>query len=216
MVFKSILTKLFGRKVHPGHLPYVPTPPAHQNTPTSANQNTAPFNVNVSYAEIEADVHSIAGTPIIFGNQRITQVDESGHAHHSVQTQSHIVGSGKLVGSIEPKEVAGQVLPGVAGVCSYCQAEAQKAYENNLISLHDAQVKALYDTSSAERCDICGINACCRHARPIQMPDGITRILCIDCQKQLKRQLIKQKVFGLLISPFMEIENSNNEENNDS
>ena len=206
MNIKTILKKLLGRETPPAHLPYIATPPANQ--PHQQHNNT---NTDISYTETETDIHRIAGTSIAFGNQKIVQVDENNQARHLSQTQSHIVGSGKLVSSIEPKEVAGQILPGITGICRYCQAETTQAYEANLISVQEAQIKSLYDTSSASQCDICGTNTCCRHCRPIQMPDGSTQALCVDCQKQLKWQIFKHKMSSFLLSPFMENENPTEE-----
>ena len=201
MSFTDFFKRLLGTKAHPAHLPYIPTPPLRQPN-TSQNQfphNSA--NTDISYTESEANIHSIAGTNIGFGTQKIVQVDSRGQARDFSQTKSHIVGSGKLVSKIED----------IAGVCRYCQAEAIVALEANLINIEEAQIKSLYDTLSSSRCDICGINTCCRHCRPIQMPDGLTQLLCIDCQKQLKGQILKQRIIGLLLSPFIETENSNEE-----
>jgi len=197
MSLKTLLQKLLSHKTPPAHLPYIPKP---------SNQS-AHFGTDASYTETETDIHSIAGTSIAFGTQKTVQVDEKDQARHFLQTQSQILGSGKLVTNIEPREVEGQVLPGVAGTCRFCQAEATQALEANLISIQEAQIKSLYDTSSAARCDICGINTCSRHCRPFPMPDGLTQLLCVDCQKQLKGQILKQKIVGFLLSPFLEPEN---------
>ena len=127
----------------------------------------------------------------------MVQVDSRGQAKDISQTQSHVIGSGKLVSKIED----------LSGVCRYCQVEATQAFEANLISLEQAQIKSLYDILSASRCDICGENTCSRHTRAIQLPDGLTQQLCVDCQKQLKGQILKQKIVGFLLLPFMENEN---------
>lgn len=171
MSFKDFFKRLLGTKAHPAHLPYIPTPPSHQPDASPPNQfphNSA--NTNTSYMESEASIHTIAGTSVGFGTQKIVQVDSRGQAKDFSQTQSHILGSGKLVTNIELREVAGQALPGVAGVCRYCQAEAAQAFEANLISIQDAQIKSLYDTSSATRCEICDINTCSRHLQTVSDP----------------------------------------------
>lgn len=201
MSFKDFFKRLLGTKAHPGHLPYIPTAPQQ---PDASSPNQSPHNsvnTDLSYTETEANMHTIAGTNIGFGTQKMVQVDSRGQAKDFSQSQSHIVGSGKLVSKIED----------IAGVCKYCQAEAIQAFEANLISLEEAQIKSLYDTLSASRCDICGTNTCCRHCRPIPMPDGLTQLLCVDCQKQFKGQILKQKIVGFLLSPFMETENPNEE-----
>lgn len=197
MSFKDFFKRLLGTKAHPAHLPYIPTPPSHQPDAASPSQFTNDASTDLSYTESEANIHSIAGTNIGFGTKKMVQVDSRGQARDVSQTQSHVIGSGKLVSKIED----------LAGVCRYCQAEAAQAFEANLINLEEAQIKSLYDTLSASRCDICGTNTCCRHSRPIQMPDGLIQQLCIDCQKQLKGQILRQKIVGFLLSPFMENRN---------
>lgn len=191
MSIKTLFQKLLSRKTPTAHLPYIPTP-----SNQSAHNTT--FATDASYTETETDIHSIAGTSIAFGTQTTGQVDENDQARHLLQTQSQILGSEKLVTNIEPKEVAGQVLPGVAGVCRYCQAEAAQAFEANLISIQDAQIKSLYDTSSAARCEICGINTCSRHCRPFPISDGQTQMVCMDCQQQIQKQLRRQRIIGFL------------------
>ena len=200
MSIRTLLQKLLSHKPPPAHLPYIPAP-----SNQSARNTT--LGTDASYAETETDIHSIAGTSIAFGTQKTVQVDENDQAHHLLQTQSHILGSGKLVTNIEPRKVDGQTLPGVAGVCRYCQAEAAQAVEANLISIQEAQIKSLYDTSSAARCEICGINTCSRHCRPFPIPDGQAQMVCMDCQQEIQKQLRRQRVIGFLLSPFLESEN---------
>ncbi len=202
MNFKNFFKRLLGTKAHPAHLPYIASPPSHQQG-ASSNQFPNGTNTDLSYTEAEANMHTIAGTNIGFGTQKMIQVDSRGQAKDFSQTQSHIVGSGKLVSKIED----------LAGVCRYCQAEATQAFEEKLISLEQAQIKSLYDTLSASRCDICGTNTCCRHCRPIQMPNDSTQLLCVDCQKKLKWQILRNGIFGFLLSPFMEDKNPNEEQN---
>ena len=112
MSIKTLFQKLLSRKTPTAHLPYIPTP-----SNQSAHNTT--FATDASYMETETDIHSIAGTSITFGTQTTVQVDDNDQARHLLQTQSQILVSGKLVTNIEPKEVAGQVLPSVAGVCRY-------------------------------------------------------------------------------------------------
>jgi hypothetical protein len=197
MALTNFFKRLLGKKVHPPHLPYIPAPHQPDAPPNQFPDNSA---TSEAYTESETNIHTIAGTNIGFGTKKIVQVEGS-QAKDISQTQSHIVGSGKLVSKIED----------IAGVCRYCQIETGQAFEANLISLEEAQIKSLYDTLSASRCDICGTNTCSRHTRPILMPDSLTQLLCVDCQKELKGQVLKQKIVGFLLSPFMETENPNEE-----
>lgn len=201
MSFTNFFKRLLGTKAHPAHLPYIPTPPAHQPNASPNQFPGNPADIDHSFTEAEADVNSIAGFTITFGHQKLITVDSRGQAKDFSQSLGHIVGSNKLVRNIEDIE----------GVCGYCQAEANKAFEENRISIEQAQAKCLYDIQSASRCEICGVNTCCKHTRPIQLPDGLIQQLCVDCQKQLKGQILKQKVVGFLLSPFMETENPNEE-----
>ncbi len=203
MSFKNFFKRVLGTKAHPAHLPYTPTPPSHQPNALPPNQFPgSPANTDISYMEAEANMHGIAGTNITFGTQKLVQVDSRGQAKDLSQTQSHIVGSGKIVSKIED----------LVGVCPFCQAESKKAFEDNLITLEEAQVKSLYDVSSASRCDNCGTDTCCRHTRPIQMPDGLVQLLCVDCQKKRKWKTLRNGVFSFLLSPFKEDENPSEEQ----
>lgn len=198
MSFKDFLKRRANTKAHPGHLPYNPTPSSHQPDAPLPNQfHGNPADIDHSFTEAEADVNSIAGFTITFGHQKLITVDSRGQAKDFSQSLGHIVGSNKLVRNIEDIE----------GVCGYCQAEANKAFEENRISIEQAQAKCLYDIQSASRCEICGVNTCCKHTRPIQLSDGLIQQLCVDCQKQLKGQILKQKIVAFLLSPFMEDKN---------
>lgn len=202
MNIKTILQKLLSRKMPPAHLPHIPTPPAHQPD-ASTSPNQFPHNgasTDNSYIETETDIHTIAGTDIGFGTQKIIQVDSSGQAKDISQTQSHIIGSGKLVSKVED----------IAGVCKLCQAIAMEQLQAGQISVQQAQLFSMYDKSSAAICNVCGIQGCVRHIRPILTEDGVLA-MCEICQRQLKKQLRKRKIIGFLISPFMETENPNEE-----
>lgn len=201
MSFKTILQKLLSRKMPPAHLPHIPTPPAQPHASMSPNQ--FPYNgvsTDNSYVETETDIHTIAGTDIGFGTQKIIQVDSSGQAKDISQTQSHIVGSGKLVNKVED----------IAGVCKFCQAIAMEQLQAGQISLQQAQLLSLYDKNSAAICNVCGIQGCVRHIISIPTEDGILA-MCEACRLQLKKQLRKRKIIGFLLSPFVETENPNKE-----
>ena len=197
MAFKDFLKKMLTKKAHPAHLPYVPTPPSNQyNMPF----NQSPHNYSdddLSYTESQINIHTVSGTNIGFGTQKIIQVDSRGQAKDFSQTQSHIVGSGRLISKAED----------IAGVCQFCQIEAEEALEKNLITIEAAQIKSFYDNLSASQCNICGTNTCSRHCRPILLPDGLTQYLCITCQKKLRGKIIKQRIIGLLLSPFIDDKN---------
>jgi len=202
MNFTNPFRRKANTKAHPAHLPYNSTPPTQQPDASSPNQFSGnPTDADLSFTEAEADLNSIAGFTITFGHQKLITVDSRGQTKDLSQSQGHIVGSGKLVRNVEDIE----------GVCGYCEAEAKKAFEANLISIEQAQAKSLYDTSSASRCESCGISTCCKHTHPIQMSDDSTQQLCVDCQKSLKGKMLTQKIVGFLLSPFMEDENPSEE-----
>ncbi len=194
MSFKNFFKKIYNLGSHPAHLPYNPTPPVNKS---NVNQNQFANNINndgLSYTDSEADVDSISGMSINFGSMKSIGVDNNGQTRDLSKNQNHIVGSGKLVSSIQD----------VAGICPICQGEAIHAFEKKLITLEEAQIKSLYDVNSASRCDICGTNTCSRHCRPVQMPDGSTQNPCVTCLKLLKKQAFKRKMIHLLLSPFFE------------
>ena len=197
MSFKNFFKRLLNRQGHPTHLPYIPTPPSQQ--PNASHQNQFSNNPGTSYTETEINIHTISGTNIGFGTQKIVQVDDRGQAKDLTQSQSHILGTGRIVNKIDD----------VSGVCPFCQAEALKFFEANLITIEEVQIKSLYDIKSASHCDICGTNTCSRHSRPIVMSNGLAQYFCVNCQKQLKKQLLRQKIKSLLLSPFMEDQNPN-------
>jgi len=198
MSFKTILQKLLSRKMPPAHLPYIPTPPLHQpHASTSPNQFPHDgASIDNSYVETETEIHTIAGTDIGFGTQKIVQVDSGGQAKDISQTQSHIVGSGKIVNKVED----------IAGVCKFCQAIAMEQLQAGQISPQQAQLLSLYDKNSAAICNVCGIQGCVRHIISIPTEDGILA-MCEACRLQLKKQLRKRKIIGFLLSPFVETEN---------
>ncbi len=189
MNFKNFFKNLINIKTHPAHLPYVPSPPSHQ-----ADSSQNPIPNDTSYTEEETSIHTIAGTGIGFGKRKFIQVDNQGQAKDLSQSQSHIIGTGRIVNKVED----------IAGICPFCQLEAKEAFDKGLLSFQEAQSRALYDTQSDSQCDICGTNTCSVHCRPIQMPNDIVQQLCVACQKHLKKQLLKQKIIGFLLSPFIE------------
>jgi hypothetical protein len=194
MDFKRILQNLLGRKTPPAHVPYIPTPPVH-NIGSSAppNPNAHYSNADNSYTETETDIHTIAGTSIGFGKQKIIRVDQNGQANSFSQAQSHILGSGKLVREIE----------NIVGVCKFCQVIAIDQLQAGQISVEQAQLLSLYDNSSAAICNFCGVQGCIRHIKSMQTESGITTI-CVTCQQQLKKQARRRKIVNFILSPFIE------------
>jgi len=196
MNFKSILSKLFGRKTHPAHEPYIPAPPTPQ-TQAPPNQNSGPTNTGAAYVEAKSNMASIAGLDVAFGTQNVIMVDNSGHAKDISQTQSHIVGSGKLVTKIED----------IAGVCTFCQATAAEQFQAGQISLQQAHSMSLYDKGSAAICSACGFQGCLSHVRPIQTEQGVLTI-CGTCQNKIEKQLRRRRIIGFLLAPISETENT--------
>jgi len=196
MDLTSILINIFNRWVHPVDQPYNPAPPPNQ---PDGLLNQIPNNVtgtDGSYVETETDIHSIAGTSIGFGTQNITHVDDEDKASSLSQSQSYIFGSGKLVTKIED----------VGGICRFCQSTATEQLQAGQISAQQAQLYSLYDVNSAAICNVCGTQGCIQHIRPVQTEDGVLA-MCVTCQKQLKGQLLKRKIIGFLLTPFMEDSN---------
>lgn len=198
MNIKTILQKLLSRKMPPAHLPYILTPPVQQpHASMSPNQfHNNGISEDNSYVETEADIHTIAGTDIGFGHQKVILVDSSGQAKDISQTQSHIIGSGKIVSKVEE----------ITGVCELCQAIAMEQFHTGQISIQQAQLLSLYDKSSARICNNCGTQGCARHIRAVMTENGVLS-MCGTCQQELKKQLRKRKIIDFLLSPFVETEN---------
>ena len=64
MSFKNFFKILLGTKAHPAHLPYIPTPPSHQQEVASPNRFPNNDNTDLSYTETEASIHTFAETNI--------------------------------------------------------------------------------------------------------------------------------------------------------
>ena len=194
MSLKDIFRKIFNRHTPPGQ-PYIPAPPTH-----SPYIDSGQANDEGSYCEGDADVHEISNMPgMSFGSKKIVQIFENTTKNVSLKC-SHVLGTGKMISEISD----------VGGVCPLCQASAMEQFEKGLITLQAAQLLSLYDNSSAASCSLCGLAGCCRHIRPVLLPDGQVQPVCVDCQKELRRQARNAriiKMFGFLLTPFMEDEN---------
>ena len=192
----SILTKFFGGRAHPAHIPYAQSPPPQPHTATASQQIPGdPTNSDGSYTEIEADIHPIAGSEITFGSEKIIIVDSNGQTKHLSKQNSHVLSTGKLVNTIED----------IAGVCKICQMIAMEQFQAGELTLEQAQLASLYDTASAAICSACGFQGCSRHIRPVQTDaGGLT--MCIPCQKELKKQMRKQKFIQFFLAPISETE----------
>ena len=157
------------------------------------------------YQETEMDVHSIAGTSVRFGSVHSLTLDQNNRASDQVQRQSYILGSGRVVSRVESQVVDGRLLPGVGGVCGFCQKEAIAALQAGLISPQQAELLSLVDTESISHCDGCGRrDVCTRHSRPFPTADGGAILLCVDCAENAVRQLRTNRAIGLLLAPFLE------------
>lgn len=185
------LRRFITRNSHPPHLPYRPAPPVHQQNPLDIPSSS---NEDTSYTEIETDIQRVAGTSLAFGAETATHVDANGQARHLTQTQSHILGSGRIVSDIND----------VAGACPICIKELENAIKQNLIQPQHAEARILYDKESASRCDVCGTNVCSRHAHAICLPDEVPQKLCVTCEDKVKRKIRRQKILSFFMAPFME------------
>ena len=197
MGFKETLERIFGRQIHPPGVPYMPSPPEAQSHATSpAHQAPGnPTSLPSVYTEMQAELQPINGTDIKFGTEKIILVDTNGHAQDLTRNHNHVLGSGKLVTRIED----------VAGVCRICLGIAVEQCEAGKITPEQAQLTSLYDTASAATCSVCGFQGCIRHIRPVQTDEGQLH-MCVPCQKEFKKQLLRQRVIQLLLGPISEIE----------
>lgn len=198
MSLKSILTKLLSKNVHPAHQPHNPSPPIQPHSMPSSNQIPNSQNTDGSFIEATSKVRTIGGTDIGFGPQEIIQVDSKGQTKHLSKQESHFVGcQGKLVNDIVD----------IAGICRLCQQSAQEQFAAGLISVQQAQLLALFDKSSAAICNICGLQGCTFHIRPVQTETGVSMI-CQTCILEMKKQHRRQTIIRFLLAPITKTEDS--------
>ena len=197
MGFKEKFQRLLGPWIHPPGKPYTPAPPSPQSHGTTAQSQIpgSPTGSNGAYTEMQADLQPIDGSTIQFGTETIILVDANGRAQDLTRSHNHVLSSGKLVSKIED----------VAGVCKICQIAAMEQFQAGELTLEAAQLASLYDVASAAVCEVCGIQGCIRHIRPIETEAGITS-MCTPCQKELKKQLRRQKIIQFFLAPISETE----------
>ncbi len=190
MNLKNVLTRLFGRRAHAPHLPYIPTPPQSNN----ASNRSIPGHAagpQGTYTEIQSTIQTIAGSNITLGSENIILVDANGQAREISKQCSHVLSTGKLVTRIEE----------IGGICPFCQSSAMQRYQAGELTLEAAQLACLYDVASAATCQACGVHACTRHIRPVDTDQGILS-LCQECHKALKKQLRKKSLVRALLAPI--------------
>ena len=178
--------------------PYIPHPPTlDADNPPSQHSNF--------YEETNTEIENIAGTSITFGTTEKLAVDEKGNTNRVTQKQSHILGSGILVTSLNPTVLDGIPLPGVGGACNFCKQDAIELLQANLISIQEAERHSLFDTNSAAQCAACGRrDLCIRHCRPFEKTDGTQLSLCPNCAKAAQREKWTSTAITLLLSPIID------------
>ena len=198
-MFKKIsnfLKDLLQRSARNADRPYIPQPPDQK-------LGGLPGGNKTFYKETNIETERVAGSFLDFGTTEEVNIDENGNATRIRQKQGHILGSGKLVTGLNPEVKDGIQLPGVRGACYRCMPEAAELLQAGLISIEEAQRRALFDTDSAAQCDICGRrDLCIRHCRPFDKADGTQLNLCPDCTKKAEREKWFQTALGILLSPF--------------
>ena len=195
MGFRETLERMISRWIHRPGMPYTPAPPTPQSNATSQTHQIPgnPAGPNGGYTEMQADLHPIDGSTIKFGTETFIVANPNGQNQDLSRSHNHVLSSGKLVSKIED----------VAGVCKICQLIAMEQFQAGEITLEQAQLASLYDTASAAICDVCGFSGCLRHIRPVQTEAGLVH-MCVPCQKEFKKQLLKQKILQLFLAPISE------------
>jgi len=188
---RTTLERLFLRRTYPPNQPYVPQPGQKISNPA--------FDFNGDFSETEVDVQHLHGTTIAFGTQKTIQIDDLGRAKGLTRKPSYIIGTGRRISNIED----------IGGVCRFCQAQALQAFQEEKLTLEQAQLHSLFDIRSGFQCDICGIYTCSIHCRPMQTPQGIIDV-CVACREEIKHQERRKKIIGLLLSPFTSSKESEN------
>ena len=144
---------------------------------------------------MQADLHPIDGSTIKFGTETFIVANPNGQNQDMSRSHNHVLSSGKLVSKIED----------VAGICRICQVTAMEQLQAGELTLEAAQLASLYDVASAAICNVCGLSGCIRHIRPIETEAGIVS-MCVPCQKEMKKQLRRQKLIQFFLAPISETE----------
>lgn len=179
--------------------PHIPQPPEQKQQ----NEQLPANNAELFYSEENRDIETIEGTNLSFGPTEQIVVKQNTSSSRSSKKPGHLLGSGRLVTSLNPINENGIEKPGVGGMCFKCSEEGFVLYQAGLISSEEAQRRSLFDTSSAAECQGCGRkDICIKHCRPFEDSSGNTVALCPECTKEAQHQKFFEKAFKYLLMPF--------------
>jgi hypothetical protein len=185
---KSRLQKLLGRfafRRQSSPKPYIPHPGQVMPDPVAG--------INAEFTDTEMHVNHIHGTTIIFGTKNIAQTDENGNTTDISQQPSYRIGSNKIINAVDQ----------VAGICSFCEANAFEQFQAGLISIQQAQLRSMYDHASAAQCSLCNRNACKIHCPSVNI-EGQIQNLCVNCLDNIEKKNKRQRIICFLLAPFLE------------
>jgi hypothetical protein len=177
--------------------PYIPQPPEQQQLEQPASNNSEPF-----YSEDNRDIETIEGTNLSFGYSEQMIVNQNTSSSRTSKKTGYILGSGRLVTSLNPTKETGIEKPGVGGICFKCNEEAAALYQTGLISFEEMQRCSLFDTTSAAQCQACGRNVCIKHCRPFEDSNGNIANLCPECTEEAQHKKFFEKALKFLLMPF--------------
>jgi len=191
---REVLAQFILGKNHPGHLPHIPQPGQALPDPLAG--------ISTDFSEAKVHLRQIGNTSITFGTIEGISVDDEGNCKEIVQEPSYRIGSGYIVSDITQ----------IAGICSICELASLEMYQAGLITLQEANLRAMYDHHSAAQCDICGQHFCSAHCRPIRIENEVTN-LCVLCLKTMQKKERRRRILSWLFAPLTESMPHNKEEN---
>lgn len=183
--FREALGRFVMGKNHPSHMPHIPQPGQTLPDPLAG--------LSDDFSETKINIQHIGDTGIAFGRVEGIRLDDEGNGQEIIKQLSHRIGTGSLVSDIAQ----------VAGICSICELVSLDKYQAGLITLQEANLRAMYDHQSAAECDICGRHFCSAHCRPVKINDDVLR-LCVVCLKTAQKKQRHQKFLSWLLAPLTE------------
>lgn len=180
----------------------------HEETGSFSRQEDQDFcDLPPGFVPIEAlyDLNQIPGTSRHVGSQlRIFQTpsDELVTANQRIGIRG---GCGHPIYRTERRITPQEVEQGIGGVCGICAAEAAELLKQNLITVPQAEERAIYCTDCASYCQRClRPNLCIRHTRIFRESATTLIPLCPLCHEKAQKEQFLGQIIQTALSPFMD------------
>jgi len=159
------------------------------------------------YLPIESyyDMHRIPGTTLDIGIVVKVIQTPANEIVTANQTKGIHCGCGHHIYRIDEVMTAESIHPGLGGQCPFCAAKATDLYNQNLISLQQAEEMSLHCSQCQSHCDLCRRNnVCARHTREFQQLDGTILLLCTECLAKAENDKFFKKTIAFMLYPFVD------------